>query len=180
MNDFVQLVPVEELPAPLLAQWEQAMAAGRPGLADFVRMMANAPDHFARFTAVNAGVRYDNHLGDRLTELVRLAVARTTGCQVCQAGRLPAAVAAGMTEELVDHLDDPSFGGFTDAERAAIRFAHKFGTDHNTIDDDDRAALKRHFDDTQLVELGLLCSLCMVGRFSMLAGLEDEACPLPH
>ena len=44
---------------------------------------------------------------------------------------------------------------FTDQERAAVRFALKFGTDHLSVDDADRAALRAHFDDRQIVELGL-------------------------
>src|SRR5579863_9500434 len=46
MNDFIPLVPVDELPADLRAQWD---ATQRPGLRDFVRMMAHAPDHFRRY-----------------------------------------------------------------------------------------------------------------------------------
>ena len=80
MNDFVPLVPVDELPADLRADYD---ATDRPGLRDFIRMMANAPDHFRRYNEVYGHVRYDNHLGPRLTELVRLTVAQTTLCQLC-------------------------------------------------------------------------------------------------
>ena len=95
MNDFVPLVPVDELPADLRANFD---ATDRPGLRDFIRMMANAPDHYRRYNEVYGHVRYDNHLGARLTELVRLAVAQTTQCQLCLSGRDPTALADGLTE----------------------------------------------------------------------------------
>jgi len=79
-----------------------------------------------------------------------------------------------MTEELVCTLDRPDDGNFTDAERAAIRFAHKFGTDHLAVDDTDKAALRAHFTDEQIVELPILCALCLgYGRFSAICGLSD-------
>ena len=174
-NGFVPLVSVEDLPDDLRAQWE---ATTRPGLRDFLRMMANAPDHFRRFSAVNSALRTDNHLGPRLTELVRLAMAQTTRCQICLAGRAPDAVDAGLTEEMVAEIGAATPRQMTPAEHAAVSFALKFGTDHFSITDHDRTALHAHFDAEQIVELGLFCALCMVGRFSMLAGLEEQWCPV--
>src|SRR5262249_58032262 len=101
MNDFLPLVPVDDLPDDLRKQWEDTE---RPGLRDFIRMMAHAPDHFRRYNAVYGDVRFGNHLGPRVTELVRLAVAQTTRCQVCMAGRHPTAIAQGLTEEMVAEI----------------------------------------------------------------------------
>jgi hypothetical protein len=36
--------------------------------------------------------------------------------------------------------------------------------------------LRSHFDPEQVIELGLLSVMCLVGRFSMLAGLEEPSC----
>jgi AhpD family alkylhydroperoxidase len=174
-NGFVPLVPVEELPADLRAQWE---LAPREGLQDFLRLMANAPDFFRGFNDLNGKIRANNHLGPRTTELVRLAVANTTQCQVCLAGRSPAAVEAGMTEELVAEIGADAPRGMTAAEHAAVSFATKFATDHQAITEADKAALRAHFDAEQVVELALFTVLCMVGRFTMLVGLGEESCPL--
>jgi alkylhydroperoxidase family enzyme len=172
--DFVRLVDVDDLSPELRAMWD---ATPRAGLQQFVQVMANAERYHLQFSALYASVRFENHLGHKLTELVRLAVANTTECPVCMAGRLPAAIDEGMSEDLVGQLDDIDHGDFTDAERAALRFAHKFGTDHLSVDDDDKAALRRHFSDEQIVELGILCGLCLgYGRFSAICGLSDAAC----
>lgn len=149
-------------------------ATPRAGLKAFVQVMAHAERFHLDFSKLYADVRFENHLGHKLTELVRITVANTTRCPVCMAGRLPAAVEEGMTEELVCQLDAPDDGDFTDAERAAIRFAHKFGTDHLAVDDADKAALRAHFSDEQIVELAILCALCLgYGRFSAICGLSD-------
>jgi len=175
MTNFVPLVPVDELPDDLRAQWD---ATERSGLRDFIRMMANAPDHFRRYNEVYGRLRFENHLGPRVTELVRLAVAQTTRCQVCMAGRHPSAVAAGLTEELVGEIGAPDQPHMTPAEQVAVAFATRLATDHLTITDADKSELRSQFDSEQIVELGLLSVMCLVGRFSMLAGLEEPSCPV--
>jgi AhpD family alkylhydroperoxidase len=171
---FMPLVEPEDLPGDLRAQWD---ATEREGLRDFTRLMAHAPEQFRLFNAAYASARFDNELGVRLTELVRIAVAQTTRCPVCMAGRHPAAVADGMTEELVAEI-----GGertcMTAAERVAVDFAQKFATDHLSITDDDKAQLRDHFDPEQVVQLVLLTVFCLVGRFSMIAGLQEQSCPI--
>jgi len=171
MTDLVPLVPVDELPDDLRAQWE---ATRRSGLRDFVRMMANAPDHFRRYNEVYSALRFENHLGPRVTELVRLAVAATTRCQVCMAGRHPTAVADGLTEEVVAEITSTDQPHLTPEERIAVAFATKLATDHLSITSEDIAELRARFTPEQIVELGLLSVMCLVGRFSMLAGLEES------
>jgi len=171
MTPFVPLVPVEDLPDDLRAQWE---ATTRPGLKDFLRLMAHAPDHFRRYNEVYGLLRFDNHLGVRVTELVRIAVAQTTQCQVCMAGRYAPAVNEGMSEDVVCQINAAHRPAMTPAEDAAVTFALKFATDHASITDADKAALREHFDPQQIVELALLCIMCMVGRFSNLVGLREE------
>lgn len=175
MNDFLPLIDVDDLPDDLRAQYE---ATDRSGLRDFIRMMAHAPDHFRRYNEVYGTVRFDNHLGPRVTELVRLAVAGTTRCQVCMAGRHPSAIEAGLTDEMVAELGADEQPSLTPAERSAVRFATAMATDHHAITEADKAELRSHFDPEQVIELGLLTVMCMVGRFSMLAGLEEPSCPI--
>ena len=170
MHDFVPLVDPDDLPADLRAQWD---ATSRPGLRDFIRVMGHAPDHFRRYNEAYLPLRFDNHLGPRLTEIVRLNVAQTTRCQVCVAGRVPAATEAGLDEDLIARLGADDLSGFTEAEVAAIRFTRLLATDHLAVTAADRDAVRAHFDPTQIVEMGLLAALCLVGRFSQICGLEE-------
>ena len=170
MHDFVPLVDPDDLPADLRAQWD---ATTRPGLRDFIRVMGHAPDHFRRYNEAYLPLRFDNHLGPRLTEIVRLNVAQTTRCQVCVAGRVPAATEAGLDEDLIARLGADDLSGFTEAEVAAIRFTRLLATDHLAVTAADRDAVRAHFDPTQIVEMGLLAALCLVGRFSQICGLEE-------
>jgi alkylhydroperoxidase family enzyme len=168
---LVERIDPDDLSPAMRQMWE---ATPRPGLREFVQVMAHAERFHAEFSALYAAVRFENHLGHRLTELVRITVANTTRCPVCMAGRLPAAVAEGMTEDLVCQVDDPAHGDFTTAERAALRFAAKFGTDHLSVSDADVADLRANFTAEQIVELGILCALCLgYGRFSAINRIAD-------
>lgn len=170
MHDFVPLVDPDDLPPDLRAQWD---ATTRPGLRDFVRVMGHAPDHFRRYNDAYGPLRADNDLGPRLTEIVRLNVAQTTRCQVCVAGRVPAATDAGLTEDLIARLGTDDLTGFAEDEIVAIRFTRLLATDHLAVTAADRDAVRAHFTPTQIVEMALLTVLCLVGRFSQLCGLEE-------
>ena len=175
MSDFVPMVPIDELPADFRADFD---ATDRPGLRDFIRVMANAPDHFRRYNEVYGKVRYENNLGPRVTELERLAVAQTTQCQLCLSGRDQRAIAAGMTEDMVGEVALDDRPHLEPAESAAVNFAYKFASDHTAITEVDKKELQAYFTPEQIVEIGLLCVMCMVGRFSMLAGILATSCEL--
>ena len=101
MPELVTALTPEQLSPAMREQSEQAERAGRAGLAEFVRVMAHAEPLFEAYNTAYMASRMQNHLGARVTELVRLAIANTTSCRVCLAGRHPAAVAEGMDEALV-------------------------------------------------------------------------------
>jgi len=172
VSEFVPLVDPADLPLDLHEQWA---ATTRPGLADFLRLMAHAPDHFRRYNEAYLPLRFDNHLGPRLTEIVRLEVARTTRCPVCIAGRVPAATEAGLTEDLIDRLGTDDLTAFTADEQVAIRYVRRLATDHLGITADERTSVAGRFSPTQIVEMSLLTVMCLVGRFSQLCGLEEGA-----
>ena len=96
-------------------------------------------------------------LPGRLLELVRLRIAGLNQCQVCQTSRK----SDDVTEDDVACLADDD-ARFTSAERAALSFATALATDHLSIDSDEIDALRDHFTDDQLVELGMFAAL-MVG-----------------
>lgn len=77
-----------------------------------------------------------------LLELCRLRMAKLMGAATAQAERSPQALAAGLTEDLVERLprwpEDPAF---TDAHRAAMAFAEQLVIDHHGTTDDQVAAL---------------------------------------
>lgn len=107
-------------------------------------------------------------LGARLTELVRIRISFHNQCRNCMAIRHADAIDEGVTDELVCSLERPAEApDLTDAERAALRYADLFATDHLAIDDAVYDSLRDHFDEGQIVELGLYCAIAVgTGRLS--------------
>jgi alkylhydroperoxidase family enzyme len=93
--------------------------------------------------------------------------------------RYQSAVDAGVTENLVCSLARPfEAPDLTDAEKAALAYADLSATDHLSIDDATFASLRQHFDEVQIVELGLFIANCI--GFGRLAAAWDMVEELPE
>jgi AhpD family alkylhydroperoxidase len=118
-------------------------------------------------------VRHDITLSRRLQELIRLRIAFHNQCRYCMAARYEEAIEDGLTEDAVCALEHPQEApDLTDAERAALRFAELFATNHLAIDDALVEDLRRHFTEREIYEIGVSCA-CFVG-FGRLAAISSE------
>lgn len=120
-------------------------------------IFAHRPRLAPAFTAFSATLHREAELPARLRELVRLRIAFHNQCRTCMSIRYAAARDDGVTEDLVCSLERPSEApDLSEPERAALRFADLFATDHLAIDDTVFADLRRHFDDGEIVELAMV------------------------
>lgn len=144
-----------------------------------MRMFAHRPEIAKGMMALGGGIAMDWTLPQRLKELVRLRVAFHNQCRSCLAIRYRDAVADGVDEDLVCSLENPPEApDLTEAEKAAIAYADKFATNHLSIGDDDFAALREHFSEGQLVELGTWVAFCV--GFGRLGAVWDMVEELPE
>jgi AhpD family alkylhydroperoxidase len=117
--------------------------------------------------ALNAALR-GGTLPPRLLELVRLRIAFHNQCRSCMSVRYQSAVDDGLTEDAVCSLERPADApDLSDAERAALKFADLFATNHLAIDEAVYDELRQHFSEDELVELGMHCAVALgVGRLT--------------
>lgn len=128
------------------------------------------------------GFYYPWHRGEgagklepRLKELVRLRIATLNGCKTCKAARLDPSISEKEAMQSVDDPDHP----FTERERAALAFAETMAVDHFAIDDDYVRGLKRHFSDSELLELMMMTGQYIgFGRMLAVLQLEETVCPI--
>ena len=58
----------------------------------------------------------------------------------------------------------------------AVRFAEKLATDFRSIDSDFKAALREHFEDAEIAELGMMIGQYIaLGRLLVIAGADKGA-----
>jgi AhpD family alkylhydroperoxidase len=125
--------------------------------------------------ALNAALR-SGTLPPRLLELVRLRIAFHNQCRSCMSVRYQSAIDDGLTEDAVCSLERPSDApDLSEAERATLKFADLFATNHLAIDDTIYDELRRHFTEDELVELGVHCAVALgVGRLTATWDVTDD------
>jgi AhpD family alkylhydroperoxidase len=135
---------------------------------DVGAIMAHRAEVSAALGQAAAALRTTTTIGQRTAELIRLRIAFHNQCRSCMAVRYPEAYADGMTDDLVCSLAQPQEASdLTDAERAALRYADLFATDHLRIDDAVYDDLRHHYSEDQLVEIGLICAISLgIGRLA--------------
>jgi AhpD family alkylhydroperoxidase len=125
--------------------------------------------------ALNAALR-SGTLPPRLLELVRLRIAFHNQCRSCMSVRYQSAIDDGLTDDAVCSLERPADApDLSDAERAALKFADLFATNHLAIDDAVYDELRQHFTEDQLVELGVNCAVALgIGRLTATWDVTDD------
>ena len=139
-------------------------------------IMSRLPDVAAAVGGVTNALRETGALSPRLMELVRLRIAFHNQCRSCMSIRYQSAIDDGLTEDAVCSLERPAEAAdLTEAERAALKFADLFATNHLAIDDSVYDELRNHFSEDQLVALGLHCALCVgLGRLAATWHVVDD------
>ena len=123
---------------------------------DVAGWILKSPDIGTAMAAYSQAVYNKNRLPMRVRELARIVIAHDNECEVCINTRDADGPAAGVDEELYAHADDwRSWPGFTEQERIAAEFAHRFGTEHTKLRDDEDfwARCGEHFSDELLADL---------------------------
>jgi AhpD family alkylhydroperoxidase len=140
------------------------------------RILGHQPALADGLHAFTTALKVNRTLPERLIELVRLRVAFFNQCRSCMAVRYPAAVADGLTEQLVCSLERPAEADDLDErERLAVRYGELMATDHLALDDAFYDRMRELFTEPEIVELGLNVALFVgVGRLSATWDMVDD------
>jgi AhpD family alkylhydroperoxidase len=139
-------------------------------------IMAHRPEIAQKLGELTNAINHSGTLSRRLIELIRLRIAFHNQCRSCMAIRYAEAVSDGVSEELVCSLEKPEEAeDLTPAERAALRYADLFATNHLAIDDAVYDDLRQYFSEGELVEIGLNCAIDVgVGRLAATWAVVDD------
>tara|TARA_Y100001968_G_C19255855_1_gene666759 strand:- start:192 stop:494 length:303 start_codon:yes stop_codon:yes gene_type:complete len=89
----------------------------------------------------------------------------------------------GLTEGKISEIDNYRESTlFTNAEKAAIRYADVMAGDHKSASTELFDELRQHFSESEIIELGMRISTFLgYGRLIHVLGLEiGKTCPLPE
>lgn len=154
---------VEPLPRSELAEFEPvfAMIEGVMGFVpNSLLTLGRSPEILRGFGALSAAVLGSSRIGPELRQLVAFVSSTAAGCRYCQAHTSHGAERVGVsTEKLRSAFEFETSSLFGDAERAALRLARDASILPNTTTAEHFEALRRHFDEREIVDLVAIVSL---------------------
>jgi len=139
----------------------------------FFRIMANRPKVLEAFVPFYGAIMGPGAVDRRIKELIYLTCSYANRCAYCTAAHVAGGKKAGITDEEMQALQSEQDAGFSEPERAAIRYARELTrtADANTA----RDALLQHFNDEQVVEITLVAAMAnFTNRFNNGLRLQPE------
>ena len=144
---------------------------GKPG--NIQKALAHRPDMLKNFLAFYVSV--GRSLDRKLYELIYIRVSLINQCRYCLQHHLSSSKRAGLTADDWAALKHGDYGRFSEKEQVALRYAEKLTKAPHEINDADFASLKKHFADSEIVDLDMLAALAnLTNRFTDPLGLEVE------
>lgn len=144
---------------------------GKPG--NIQKALAHRPEMLKNFLPFYASV--GRSLERKLYELIYIRISMLNQCNYCLQHHLASSKRAGLTAEDWTALKQGDYSRFSEKEQAALRYAEKVTKSSREINDADFANLKKHFSDSEIVDLQMLCGLVnLTNRVTAPLGLEVE------
>jgi AhpD family alkylhydroperoxidase len=179
---LMRRVPPEEMSPELRAA--RANAEALTGDATIIEVFANSPPAAKFFFQDFYGaVFFGGEVDRRYKELLRLRLSKTHGCFFCNRNNEAGARDVGFSEAQISALGgDADAAGWTAAERAVIALADELALTNmgGALTPDLHLALKAHFSDGQIVELGMVGAILGgLNKFAFVFDLvqREDYCP---
>jgi uncharacterized peroxidase-related enzyme len=141
--------------------------------------MGHRPEILQAFMMLAGAINGPGTLDPGLKQLVAYVASAAAGCRYCQAHTSTHAAHAGIDREKIEQaFEFENHPAFSDAERAALRLARDSALQPNLVEAGHFAALRRHFDEPQIVELVAVSALFgFLNRWNDTMATELEEVP---
>ncbi len=135
-------------------------ASTRGFIPNSILTMQRRPAIAEAFMALNKAVLYEGSVAEELKMLVSLIASQAAGCKYCQAHMANlSSIYTASDEKITAVWEFETSDLFNVAERAALRLAFHASIVPNEVTQADFDALKKHFDDAEIVEIVASISL---------------------
>lgn len=143
-----------------------------------VRTMSRRPKVAKAFTELNMAVmECHGSVTPEFKRIIGYITSFVSGCRYCQAHTILGSQRFGADEDrLKDAWNYENSDHFTDAEKAALKYAHAAASIPNAVEDEIAAELHKHWEDDDIVEITAVIALFgYLNRWndSMGSALED-------
>lgn len=166
----ISLVSVDAASPEVREIYEKTLR-GKPG--NVQKALAHRPEMLKNFLAFYASV--GRSLDRKLYEMIYLRVSLINGCHYCAQHHVASSKRAGLAAEDWAALKAGNYPRYGEKEQAALTYVEKLTRDPGHITDSDFDALKKHFNDPEIVDIHMLAGLAnLTNRLTDPLGLELE------
>jgi len=148
----VPLAERHEVPVEVVILYDKLLA-DRGVVPNMFKALSNVPDLVLGIAAFLRGLMCDGALPGWFKELISTRVASLNDCEYCISAHRHLAARRGATPEQVASYDSYESGPFTEKEKAGFRYADLLHVSGHAVDDAAFAALRRHFNTQEIIEL---------------------------
>lgn len=143
-----------------------------------VKTMYHRPRIAYAFIEMNKAVMENKgEVSSALKRMIGYISSNTAGCRYCQAHTIRAAERYGAEAEKLKHIwEFKTHPAFTEAERAALDFAHSCSTVPNSVTEYEAANLRKFWSDADIVEItGVISLFGFLNRWNDSMGTKIES-----
>jgi len=174
----VPLIEREGVPAEVAVLYDK-LYADRGVVPNMFKALANAPELVLGIAALLKPLMGEGALRGWYKELIATRVATLNRCEYCISAHSYLAGQRGATPEQVASLDTFETGPFTEKEKAGLRYAELLHISAAEVDEEAFAAVSRHFDFQEIIELtAVAAAFEFFPRFN--SALRIPVTPLPE
>ena len=173
---------LDPLPREELPQYEELFERYdriRGFLPNSILTMGRRPKIADAFMQLNQAILYEGTVPEQLKMMIALITSAVSGCLYCQSHMTNLSAVYGAEDEKIQAVWEYETSPlFNDAERAALRLAYHAALVPNAVTDEHFAEVKKHFNDTEIVEIVASISLFgYLNRWNDTMATELEAYP---
>ena len=174
----VPLAERNEVPVEVAILYDKLLA-NRGVVPNMFKALSNVPDLVLGIAAFLHGLMADGALPGWYKELISARVASLNDCEYCVSAHRHLALKRGASHDHVATYDTYESGHFSEKEKAGFRYADLLHVSGHAVDDAAFAALRRHFNYQEIIELTAVAAAFEF--FSrMNTALHIPVTPIPH
>lgn len=148
----VPLAERHDVPVEVAILYDKLLA-DRGVVPNMFKALSNVPDLVLGIAAFLRGLMCEGALPGWYKELISTRVASLNDCEYCISAHRHLAAKRGASAGQIANYNSYESGPFTEKEKAGFRYADQLHVSGHAIDNDAFAALSRHFNSQEIIEL---------------------------
>jgi uncharacterized peroxidase-related enzyme len=171
----IKYIEEDEVKDPKVKEAYERMTKKRGKVTNIYKALAHKPSIISTIGPFVAAVQEPHELDPKLKERVILKVSKINRSAYCYHAHQQISKKMGFTENEIIEVDNPENADISEAEKVALKYAEAMTVSPGNIPDTLFDELKKHFGDSQIVELTSLEALYnMINRFNEALKLDPE------